>query len=224
MAETRSPGRGKRHGITQPGGKVLLKGHELVFRQGHQKRFQQYDSFPQAGIQIKMIGVESAPQRFVGDARSIGKFPGGFLELISEIIHHLLQSVGLVKKLGSLGEQYQAKQTAYSGRMLSYGPLEIRRVERFGVGNGSIVLGVVRQGPQQFSQGLGQPWTQFPYYINRLIRFGDSANIAKVDRLVQRNADHCIERFQMLDVGIKYAGFSDRQTGTPIIFDSCASG
>ena len=115
-----------------------------------------------------MVRVHLSPH-FLGMRRlSTGEVFGGVAKSLGKILNHFLQSAYFMKELQSLGKQHVVEQGAHARRSLGSCSLKVRRIEWRGVGDRSVVFGVLGQGTQQASELPGQQLAQARSYAHSL--------------------------------------------------------
>src|SRR5260370_435115 len=133
-----------------------LESPKLVLGQSNHERLEQDDGLSQAGIQVVVVRVHIIPY-FLGMQRNpFGEVLGSAAEILAKILDHLLQRAYFVKKLEPVGKQHAIEEAAHPCRMLAPLSVKIGRIKAGRVGNGSVMLGVLRQSAKQAGERLGQ--------------------------------------------------------------------
>ena len=116
-----------------------------------------------------------------GTARNLG---GGGTKIVIEIIHHLAEGADLVEKLGALAEQDAAEQAVEERYALSSGTLEIGGVEWDGVGDGTVMFGVLAERPKQRGQRMGEAVTEIGCYADRQAGLRQASSLTERERFI----------------------------------------
>src|ERR1700687_129893 len=82
----------------------VLKILNLPLGQGQKERFKQDHGLPEAGIEIKVGGVQAFPVALRLEWRNIRQLVGGFGKILAEVVHKFLQGAHLVEELRTLGQ------------------------------------------------------------------------------------------------------------------------
>ena len=135
-----------------------------------------------------------------------------------------MQSAGLVEELGSLGQQDPAQEPAHEGRALIPDTLKIGGIQRSAVRYGAVVFGMFAKGAESGSQRLRKAPTERGSHANDLIALCKQSSLPKLDGFVERNAEHGIGGFKLLQVGFKNCIFFLGQSCAPVRFDGRATG
>src|SRR5271167_3628861 len=112
-------------------------------RKRHEERLQQDDGFPKASIQVIVSRVHCLPPRPQILCTTVDDLLSGGAKIVIEVIHHLTQRAELGEKLGAFAEEHPAEQAANACRALAPGPLKIGGIEGSGIGNSSVMFGVI---------------------------------------------------------------------------------
>src|SRR5713101_5918114 len=122
-----------------------------------------------------------------------------------------------------MGEQNTVQKAAQPGRALALQALEIRRIKRSSVRNRAVMLCMLAQGTKHSGQRLGQESAQIPGDFHRLVGLCQSSAKPQFDGFIQRNAEHRVVGFEVLNLIVKNGGLFLRQPRTPILFDTGAA-
>src|SRR5260370_12801230 len=101
--------------------------------------------------------------------------------------------------------------------------VKIGRIEGGGVGNGSVMLGVLRQSAKQAGERLGQQLAQVRSNTHGLHGLAGESPLPQRDRFIERHAQHHVAGFEAVDLGIEYLGFCLWKPRTPIVPDKLAA-
>jgi len=202
----------------------ILESSELALRQCNQERLENHNRLSHAGIEVVVVGVHLIPHFFGIQSHPLGEVIGGVAIIFTKIFNHLLQGADFMEELQPLGKQHMVEQAAHSRRTLAPVALEIGGIERGGVGNGAIVLGVLGQCPKQAGERLGQESAKAGSYAHGLERFGGLAQMPQLDRFVERHAQHDVTGLQPLDLPIEDLCFCFWKPRAPVVFDRLAAG
>src|SRR5260370_18720636 len=134
----------------------LLKSSKLALGESNQERFKDDDGFSKAGIQVVVVRVNISPHFYWIQRVSFGKVFSGAAKILAEIHDHLFQGTYFMKELKAVGEQHMIEEAAHARGALASLSLKIGGGQRRGVGNGSLMFGMFREGTQQAPQRLGQ--------------------------------------------------------------------
>jgi len=206
-------------GVSNMDSNAGFEGVELIVGECQEKGFEENDGFPQAGVQIKVIGIDTLPQCRCGQRHPVAELFNGVPGLLRQILDHFLEGADLGQELGTMRKDEETEQSVVPRGALGFDALEILRVERRGVGNSAVVLGVIRQRPQQMREGPGEPGAEIRHDANDLIGHGEPAGTSELHCFIQGNAEYGVAGLEKLDVRIENAGLFNGQPGTPIIFD-----
>src|SRR2546430_2430045 len=131
---------------------------------------------------------------------SYGEVIGGVAKSLGKILYHFLQSAYFMKELQSLGKQHVVEQGAHARRSLGSCSLKVRRIEWRGVGDRSVVFGVLGQGTQQASELPGQQLAEARSYAHSLARLAGVSQLSQFDSLIKGHAQHGVAAFQFVDL------------------------
>jgi len=202
----------------------VLKSGNLIIRQGQEKGFQEDDGLAQASIHVEMVSVGGLPEHGGIGGRAAGEVFRRFTVVPAKIVDHFLQSADLMKKLGALREQDVTQEAAHTRGSLPLQTVEISRIERGGVGNGAVVIGMLAQSAQQCRKVIRKPRTQGGGNAHRLEASRQTSCMAQFYGFVERDAQHGVTGFQLLDVQFEHFGFFFGQPRVPVLFDRPAAG
>ncbi len=122
-----------------------------------------------------------------------------------------------------MGEQNTVQKAAQPRRALALQALEIRRIKRSSVRNRAVMLRVLAQGTKHSGQRLCQESAQIPGDFHRPVGLCQSSAKPQFDGFIQRNAEHRVVGFEVLNLIVKNGGLFLRQPRAPIPFDTGAA-
>jgi hypothetical protein len=202
----------------------VLKGDELVFRHRNEEGFEEHDSFPEARIDIVVARINGVPSRRGVAGRALGKARGGQAKVLFEIRYHLLKSVDFVDELQAVGQKDSIEKGVHASGALALGSAEIGRIQGGGVWHGSVMFGMLSQGPEKARKRVSEQSAKVGREAKRIEGSSQAAFQSKTYRLIQRNAEHRVIGFQRLFVSVKNFFFSLRQPGMPVFLDRPSAG
>ena len=133
----------------------LAKGCELVGWKDNHEGFKQNHGFPEAGIEVKVIRIDLFPHASGVWSDSLGKLQGGNAEIFAKILDHLAQSAHFVEELETVGKQDAIEEAADARGVAALLATEILGIERSGVRNSAVMLGMFRKSAEECGKRFG---------------------------------------------------------------------
>ena len=133
-----------------------LKSSKLAIGEGNQERFKHDNGFSKAGVQVVVVHVHICPHFQGIQGGAFGEVICGTAKILAEIHDHFFQGTYFMKELKAVGEQHMIEEAAHARGALASLSLKIGGIQRRGVGNGSVMFGMFREGTEQARERLGQ--------------------------------------------------------------------
>jgi hypothetical protein len=224
MAEQTLAGRGirlVRLGLLADG---FAKGRQLVCREDNQEGLKQNHGFPEAGIEVEVIRIDLLPHTSRVCRSILGKIQGCVVEIPAKIFDHLFQSADLMEKLEAVGEQDTIQKATHARGVAASVTAEIRGIEGSGVWNGAVMPGVFGKSAEQGGKRFGQQGAQIGGNGDGLEGFTQLTVAPETDGLIERDAPHGVNGFELVGVPMEKLFFFIRQPGKPVVSDRYAAG
>src|SRR5256884_530233 len=123
-----------------------------------------------------------------------------------------------------LGKQDAIEEPAHARGTLAFHPMIVVRVQRGGVGNRPIVLGVFLERAERPGEWAAHPSAKLGTHAYGPQGRRQEAREFELDGFVQRNTEHVIQRFEMTFVFLEYQSLLLRQACAPVLLDTPTAG
>lgn len=124
----------------------------------HEERLKQHDRFPEAGIQVIMARIHVVPPAFGVCAEPIGEISGDVTKILVQVLYHFLEGADFMKELEPMRKKHPIQEPAHARRTLAPWPMIILRVQRGGIRNSPVMLGMLVQCAESARERASQPF------------------------------------------------------------------
>ncbi len=198
----------------------FLKIAKLPGGKHDEEGFEQYNGFPQAGIEIVVACVDFMPATLGVGTQPPGEVGGDAPKVPVEVFDHFLKGVDFVEELQSVGKQDSIEQPTHARGTLAFQPMIVVGVERGGVRNRPIVLGVFLERAERTGERPRHPSAKLGTDAHGPQGLRQQAREFELNGFVSRNAEHVLQQLEMTFVFLAYQSLFHRQARAPILLDT----